>query len=211
MKRTEHGYQLRGHEYHLSDQVIGAFRAFIRERRELQVSEDQLNRNIEYSRRRIRAALATLSHHREIYGSLSTWPMLLVTQVFGVCFNLGVLVPLLIPPAAPVEQALFILANGELRDLFDQPDVARETRRAGIEHDELIMLSDRDRIIGGNPLRGSVEETAVFDEAGGIGEKRLGNDALGNLGTVAVGGVDEVDAEFDGPGEQPLCAGAAHA
>lgn len=62
VKRTEHGYQLRGNEYHLSDQVIAAFRAFIRERRELQVTEDQLNRNIEYARRRIRAEVITAAY-----------------------------------------------------------------------------------------------------------------------------------------------------
>jgi carboxyl-terminal processing protease len=66
VKRTEYGYQLRGNEYHLSDQVIAAFRAFIRERRELQVSEDQLNRNIEYARRRIRAEALTAAYGVEV-------------------------------------------------------------------------------------------------------------------------------------------------
>jgi len=66
VKRTEYGYQLRGNEYHLNDQVIAAFRAFIRERRELQVSEDQLNRNIEYNRRRIRAELITAAYGVEV-------------------------------------------------------------------------------------------------------------------------------------------------
>jgi len=66
VKRTEYGYQLRGNEYHLSDQVIAAFRAFLRERRELQVSEDQLNRNIEYSRRRIRAEVITAAYGVEV-------------------------------------------------------------------------------------------------------------------------------------------------
>src|SRR5215813_8911065 len=62
VKRTEYGYQLRGNEYHLTDQVIAAFRTFIRERRELQVNEDQLNRNIEYARRRIRAEVITAAY-----------------------------------------------------------------------------------------------------------------------------------------------------
>src|SRR5215468_5953859 len=62
VKRTEYGYQLRGNEYHLTDQVIAAFRSFIRERRELQVSEDQLNRNMEYARRRIRAEVITAAY-----------------------------------------------------------------------------------------------------------------------------------------------------
>src|SRR5262249_21311470 len=62
VKRTEYGYQLRGSEYHLTDQVMAAFRAFIHERRELQVSEDQLNRNLEYARRRIRAEVITAAY-----------------------------------------------------------------------------------------------------------------------------------------------------
>jgi carboxyl-terminal processing protease len=66
VKRTEYGYQLRGNEYHLTDQVIAAFRAFIRERRELQVNEDQLNRNIEYARRRIRAEVITAAYGMEV-------------------------------------------------------------------------------------------------------------------------------------------------
>ncbi len=66
VKRTEYGYQLRGGEYQLTDQVIAAFRAFIRERRELQVSEDQLNRNIEYTRRRIRAEMITAAYGVEV-------------------------------------------------------------------------------------------------------------------------------------------------
>lgn len=66
VKRTEHGYQLRGHEYYLNDQVIAAFRAFLRERPELQVSEDQLNRNIDYSRRRIRAEVITAAYGVEV-------------------------------------------------------------------------------------------------------------------------------------------------
>lgn len=66
VKRTEYGYQLRGNEYHLTDQVITAFRAFIRERRELQVSEDQLNQNIEYARRRIRAEVITAAYGVEV-------------------------------------------------------------------------------------------------------------------------------------------------
>src|SRR5215475_800178 len=65
VKRMEYGYQLRGNEYHLTDQVIAAFRSFIRERRELQVSEDQLNRNMEYARRRIRAEVITAAYGME--------------------------------------------------------------------------------------------------------------------------------------------------
>jgi carboxyl-terminal processing protease len=66
VKRTEFGYQLRGNEYHLTEQVIAAFRAFIRERRDLQVGEDQLNRNIDYARRRIRAEVITAAYGVEV-------------------------------------------------------------------------------------------------------------------------------------------------
>jgi carboxyl-terminal processing protease len=62
VKRTEYGYQLRGNEYHLTDQVIAAFRSFIRERRDLQATEDLLNRNMEYARRRIRAEVITAAY-----------------------------------------------------------------------------------------------------------------------------------------------------
>jgi len=62
VKRTEYGYRLRGNEYHLTDQVIAAFRSFIRERRELQAPEDLLNRNMEYARRRIRAEVITAAY-----------------------------------------------------------------------------------------------------------------------------------------------------
>jgi carboxyl-terminal processing protease len=65
VKRTEYGYQLRGAEYHLTDQVIAAFRSFIRERRELQAPEDLLNRNMEYARRRIRAEVITAAYGME--------------------------------------------------------------------------------------------------------------------------------------------------
>jgi carboxyl-terminal processing protease len=66
VKRIEYGYQLRGNEYPLTEQVIAAFRSFIRERRELQVNEDQLNRNIEYARRRIRAEIITAAYGVEV-------------------------------------------------------------------------------------------------------------------------------------------------
>lgn len=47
-------------------------------------------------REKFRATLATISRHRELYGSVATWPVLIVTQLFGVCFNLGVLGTLLL-------------------------------------------------------------------------------------------------------------------
>ncbi len=47
-------------------------------------------------RDRLRTFLSTLRHRREIYGSLTAWPLLVVTQLFGVCFNVGVLATLLL-------------------------------------------------------------------------------------------------------------------
>jgi hypothetical protein len=46
-------------------------------------------------RERLRAALAALSRKKEIYGSLAVWPFLIVTQVFAVGFNVGILTVLL--------------------------------------------------------------------------------------------------------------------
>lgn len=46
-------------------------------------------------RQRLQAVFARLARRREIYGSLATWPVVVVTQVFGVCFNLGILVVLI--------------------------------------------------------------------------------------------------------------------
>ncbi len=42
-------------------------------------------------RERLRASLAVLGRKREIYGSLAVWPLLIVTQLFAVTFNLGIL------------------------------------------------------------------------------------------------------------------------
>ncbi|MFN2425938.1 MAG: DUF2868 domain-containing protein, partial [Candidatus Binatia bacterium] len=46
-------------------------------------------------RENLREALATIEHRREIYGAVAAWPSVVVTQLFGVCFNVGVLVTLL--------------------------------------------------------------------------------------------------------------------
>ncbi|MCX7408538.1 MAG: DUF2868 domain-containing protein [Planctomycetales bacterium] len=46
-------------------------------------------------RQRLQAIFARIARRREIYGSLATWPFVVVTQVFGVWFNLGILVVLL--------------------------------------------------------------------------------------------------------------------
>ncbi len=46
-------------------------------------------------RERLRASLAVLGRKREIYGSLAAWPFLIVTQLFAVGYNLGILALLL--------------------------------------------------------------------------------------------------------------------
>ena len=46
-------------------------------------------------RESLRRALAVLGRKREIYGSLAVWPFLIITQVFAVGFNVGILVVLL--------------------------------------------------------------------------------------------------------------------
>jgi hypothetical protein len=46
-------------------------------------------------REKLREILARIEHRREIYGAVAAWPSLVVTQLFGVCFNLGVLATLL--------------------------------------------------------------------------------------------------------------------
>ncbi|MHB9005740.1 MAG: DUF2868 domain-containing protein [Limisphaerales bacterium] len=51
-------------------------------------------------RERLRARLAVLGRKREIYGSLTTWPILVVTQLFAVGYNLGVIGLLLAQVAA---------------------------------------------------------------------------------------------------------------
>jgi hypothetical protein len=42
-------------------------------------------------RESLRASLAILGRKREIYGSVATWPFLIITQLFGVTFNVGIL------------------------------------------------------------------------------------------------------------------------
>ena len=42
------------------------------------------------------------------------------------------------------------------------------------------------------------------NQAGGVGVKRLGDQALGNLRAVGVGGVDEVHAQLDGAAEDAV-------
>ena len=51
-------------------------------------------------RERLRAGLAVLGRKREIYGSLAAWPFLIVTQLFAVGYNLGILALLLVHVSA---------------------------------------------------------------------------------------------------------------
>ncbi len=69
-------------------------------------------------RDRFRAALSTIDHRREIYGSLATWPLLVITQLFGVCFNVGVLATLLL------QVALSDVAFGWQSTLHTSPEEA---------------------------------------------------------------------------------------
>jgi hypothetical protein len=46
-------------------------------------------------RERVRVVLGMIEHKRGLYGSVALWPLLVVTQVFGVCYNLGILATLL--------------------------------------------------------------------------------------------------------------------
>jgi carboxyl-terminal processing protease len=60
--KTEYGYHLRGNEYVLTDQVLVAFRAFLREHPELRLAEAQINSHLDYIRRRIRAEIITAAY-----------------------------------------------------------------------------------------------------------------------------------------------------
>ena len=46
-------------------------------------------------RQRLHASLAVIGRRREIYGSLAAWPFLIVTQLFAVSYNVGILAVLL--------------------------------------------------------------------------------------------------------------------
>ena len=51
-------------------------------------------------REQLRAALAVIGRKQDIYGSLATWPVLIVTQLFAVGYNVGILAVLLAHVAA---------------------------------------------------------------------------------------------------------------
>ena len=62
IERAQYDYRLRGNEYPITDPVLAAFRAFLRERLDLQIGEARFNRNLDYIRRRIRAEVITAAY-----------------------------------------------------------------------------------------------------------------------------------------------------
>ncbi len=66
IKRTEYDYHLRGNEFLLNDQVISTFRDYVRSHPILQVGEKQVNSNLDYVHRRIRAELITAAYGIEV-------------------------------------------------------------------------------------------------------------------------------------------------
>jgi carboxyl-terminal processing protease len=66
VKKTESDYHLRGNEYQLTDQVITAFRQFLRERPALQIKESDFGKHLDYIRRRIRAEIITAAYGSEV-------------------------------------------------------------------------------------------------------------------------------------------------
>ncbi|MEP7339796.1 MAG: S41 family peptidase [Acidobacteriota bacterium] len=65
VKKTESDRHLRGNEYQLTDQVITAFRQFLRERPALQIKESDFGKRLDYIRRRIRAEIITAAYGSE--------------------------------------------------------------------------------------------------------------------------------------------------
>lgn len=66
VSKFEFGYRLRGNEYQISDAVMNAFRAFLREHSDLNISESLLSTHQDYARRRIRAELITAAYGIEV-------------------------------------------------------------------------------------------------------------------------------------------------
>jgi carboxyl-terminal processing protease len=64
--KTEYGHRLRGHEYALTEAVVTAFRAFLREHPEFYLSEAQVASHLDYIRRRIRAEVITAAYGIEV-------------------------------------------------------------------------------------------------------------------------------------------------
>jgi carboxyl-terminal processing protease len=66
IKRTENSSRTRGNEYQLNDQLIMAFKSFVREHRELQVNESEVKDQLDFVRQRIRAEVITAAYGIEI-------------------------------------------------------------------------------------------------------------------------------------------------
>jgi carboxyl-terminal processing protease len=66
VKKTDPEYRLRGSEYPITDQVMAAFRLFLREHPELQMKESDFNKHQDYIRRRIRAEIITAAYGTEV-------------------------------------------------------------------------------------------------------------------------------------------------
>jgi carboxyl-terminal processing protease len=63
--KAEHNARFRGPEYPVTEPVLLAFRAFLRERPELHLAEAQASANLDYIRRRIRAEMLTAAYGLE--------------------------------------------------------------------------------------------------------------------------------------------------
>jgi carboxyl-terminal processing protease len=59
-------YRLRGNEFQITEQALNAFRSFLKERRDLEVSEAQVSAHPDYVRRRIRAELITAAYGLDV-------------------------------------------------------------------------------------------------------------------------------------------------
>jgi carboxyl-terminal processing protease len=64
--RLERGHQLRGTEFQLTEGMIAAFRAFLREHPELRAPESEVAERAEYIRHRLRAELITAAYGIEV-------------------------------------------------------------------------------------------------------------------------------------------------
>lgn len=65
VSQTKPDHNLRGDEFKLTDQLMGAFRQFLREHPELQVKETEFSKSSDYIRRRIRAEIITAAYGSE--------------------------------------------------------------------------------------------------------------------------------------------------
>jgi hypothetical protein len=130
-----------------------------------------------------------------------------------------------------LELAQVDVGHAEMTDLAGALQIGQRADRVGVRHlgigrMQLVQIDALDaqaleaaveraaQVLGAPiavPAAGARAHQASLganDDARGVGEERLGDDALGNLRAVAVGGVQEVDAELDGPDEQSLRSGA---